>query len=265
MDKESGFGNSESFSLIFPHTLLFMKLDLLVLAAHPDDAELCCAGTILSFTAQGKKAGIVDLTRGELGTRGTIEDRAAEAAEAAQILGLSVRENLGLADGFFEEEKDSLLKIISVIRRYQPDIVLTNALYDRHPDHGRGGNLVSRACFLSGLSKIETLDDHNSTQEPWRPSRVYHFIQDRYIKPDFVVDISNFWLQKAQAIRAFKTQFYTPDMDGGPQTYISTPEFFTFIEARALELGHSIGARYGEGFNTDQGRHIGIRDLSQLL
>ena len=241
-----------------------MKLDLLVLAAHPDDAELCCAGTILSFTSKGKKAGIVDLTRGELGTRGTVEDRTMEAAEAARILGLSVRENLGLADGFFEEDQRSILKIVSAIRKYQPDIVLTNALYDRHPDHGRGGDLVSRACFLAGLSKIETHCDQNTIQNVWRPSHVYRFIQDRYIKPDFVVDISSFWLRKTEAIRCFKTQFYSPDIDG-PQTYISTPEFFTFIEARALELGHSIGARYGEGFNTDKGRYIGVKDLSLLL
>ena len=241
-----------------------MKLDLLVLAAHPDDAELCCAGTVLSYTSKGKKAGIVDLTRGEMGTRGTVEDRAAEAAASAQILGLTIRENLGLADGFFGEDQESLLKVVSIIRKYRPDIVLINALYDRHPDHGRGGSLVSRACFLSGLAKVMTLDKENAAQAAWRPVNIYHFIQDRYIKPDFVVDISDFWQKKVEAIKAFKTQFFNPDVNG-PRTYISTPEFLTFIEARASELGHSVGARYGEGFNTNQGRHIGIRDIGQLL
>jgi len=220
-----------------------MKLDILVMAAHPDDAELAVSGTITSAIAQGKKVGIVDFTRGELGTRGTPEIRLAESAAATQILGIHARENLGLADGFFQNDRESQLKLIDVIRKYQPDIVLANALEDRHPDHGKGAALAIDACFLSGLRKIET------GLPAWRPQHVYHYIQDRYLKPDFVVDISAHWATKEAAIRAFKSQFFDPNSKE-PASYISSPDFLAFIEARAQEMGHKIGVKYGEGFQT---------------
>lgn len=220
-----------------------MKLDILVLAAHPDDAELAVAGTIVSAIAQGKKVGIVDFTRGELGTRGTPEIRLAESAAASKILGIHARENLELADGFFQNDRESQLKLIQAIRKYQPDIVLANALEDRHPDHGKGAQLAIDACFLSGLRKIET------DLAPWRPKHVYHYIQDRYLKPDFVVDISAHWETKEAAIRAFKSQFFDPN-SSEPASYISSPDFLAFIEARAQEMGHKIGVKYGEGFQS---------------
>jgi len=220
-----------------------MKLDILVMAAHPDDAELAVSGTIASAIAQGKKVGIVDFTRGELGTRGTPEIRLAESAAATQILGIHARENLGLADGFFQNDRESQLKLIDVIRKYQPDIVLANALEDRHPDHGKGAALAIDACFLSGLRKIET------GLAAWRPKHVYHYIQDRYLKPDFVVDISAHWATKEAAIRAFKSQFFDPNSTE-PASYISSPDFLAFVEARAQEMGHKIGVKYGEGFQT---------------
>ncbi|AYA36394.1 bacillithiol biosynthesis deacetylase BshB1 [Hymenobacter oligotrophus] len=239
-----------------------MKLDILVLSAHPDDAELGCSGTLLAAMAQGKKVGIVDLTRGELGSRGTPEIRAQEAAAAAKVLGLHARENLGLPDGFFRNEREHQLPIIGAVRRYQPDIVLLNAVHDRHPDHGRGSQLESDACFLAGLKMIETLGADGQPQEAWRPKQVYHFIQDRYIKPDFVVDITPHWAKKREAIAAFASQFNVGN-DGQPHTYISSPEFWHFLEARAREMGHIIGVEFGEGFTAE--RALGVRDLSGLL
>lgn len=239
-----------------------MKLDILVFAAHPDDAELGCAGTILAHIASGRTVGIVDLTRGELGTRGTPEIRAAEAEAASKVLGLSIRENLDFADGFFQNDKAHQLKIVEKIRQYQPEIVLMNAIYDRHPDHGRGSQVVSEACFLAGLKMIETFGADGEKQEAWRPKSVYHFIQDRYIKPDVVVDITPYWEQKVESIKAFKSQFYNPD-DASANTYISSPEFMEFIEARAKEYGHAIGATYGEGFTVE--RLIGVKNLFDLL
>jgi bacillithiol biosynthesis deacetylase BshB1 len=220
-----------------------MKLDILVMAAHPDDAELAVSGTIVDAVAKGKKVGIVDFTRGELGTRGTPEIRLAESAEATKILGIQVRENLGLADGFFQNDRESQLKLIEVIRKYQPDIVLANALEDRHPDHGKGAALAIDACFLSGLRKI------NTGLPAWRPKHVYHYIQDRYLEPDFVIDISAHWEKKEAAIRAFKSQFFDPSSNE-PASYISSPDFLDFIEARAQEMGHKIGVKYGEGFQS---------------
>ena len=187
-----------------------MKLDILVLAAHPDDAEISCAGTIARHVAMGHKVGIVDFTKGELGTRGTVEIRAAEAAAAAKILGVSVRENLGLRDGFFENDATHQLAVIRAIRKYQPSIVLANAVYDRHIDHGRGASLAYDACFLSGLVRIETKDENGKSQAPWRPGVVYHYIQSLYIEPDFIVDISDYWEIKIEALKAFKSQFYDP-------------------------------------------------------
>ncbi len=233
-----------------------MKLDILVLAAHPDDAELACSGTILAHVAMGKKVGVVDLTRGELGTRGTPETRAHEAEEGAKTLGLSVRENLGLADGFFQNDEKSLLAIVKAIRKYQPEIVLANAIEDRHPDHGMGGAVAIRACFLSGLRKIET------GQGVWRPKNIYHYIQDRMLQPDFVFDITPYWEKKLESIKIFKSQFFDPNSKE-PISYISTPEFMQFIEARAVEFGHAIGVKYGEGFTKE--KQIGIRDLFGLI
>ena len=233
-----------------------MKLDILVLASHPDDAELACSGTIVAHIAMGKKVGIVDLTRGELGTRGTPETRAKEAEEGAKILGISARENLGLADGFFQNDEKSLLEIVKVIRKYQPEIVLANAIEDRHPDHGMGGAVASRACFLSGLIKIET------GQKAWRPKNVYHYIQDRMLKPDFVFDITPYWETKIKCIKAYKSQFFDAS-SSEPITYISTPEFMQFIEARALEFGHAIGVKYGEGFTKE--KQLGLRNLFDLI
>ena len=223
-----------------------MKLDILVMAAHPDDAELSCAGTILKHIAAGKKVGIVDFTRGELGTRGTPEIRLQESADATKILGLQARENLGIRDGFFRNDEETQLKLIEVIRKYQPDIVLANALEDRHPDHGKGAQLAIDACFLSGLRQIKTGD-----LPAWRPAQVYHYIQDRYLEPDFVVDISANWDQKEAAIRAFKSQFFDPN-SAEPASYISSPDFLNFIQARAMEMGHKIGVKYGEGFQSQK-------------
>jgi bacillithiol biosynthesis deacetylase BshB1 len=220
-----------------------MKLDILVMAAHPDDAELAVSGTIAGAIAQGKKVGIVDFTRGELGTRGTPEIRLAESTAASQVLGIHARENLELADGFFQNNRESQMKLIEVIRKYQPEIVLANALEDRHPDHGKGASLAIDACFLSGLRKIET------GLPAWRPKHLYHYIQDRYLEPDFVVDISAHWELKEKAIRAFKSQFFDPNSTE-PASYISSPDFLNFIQARAQEMGHKIGVKYGEGFQS---------------
>lgn len=239
-----------------------MKLDILVLAAHPDDAELGAGGTIAAHVAKGRKVGVVDFTRGELGTRGTPESRAAEAAEGARILGLSVRENLGLADGFFRNDEEHQRKVIQAIRKYQPEIVIANAIHDRHSDHGKGAELAYESCFLSGLAKIETKDGLGNVQKPWRPKAVYHFIQSQFIEPDFIVDITAHWETKVNAVKAFKTQFFDPSSKE-PQTYISTPEFMNMVESRAIELGHAIGVKYGEGFTVR--RYPGVNDLFSLL
>lgn len=237
-----------------------MKLDLLVLAVHPDDAELGCSGTILKHIALGKKVGIVDFTRGELGTRGSAEIRDVEAAESAKILGLHARENLRFRDGFFKNDEAHQLEIIKVIRKYQPEIILTNALHDRHPDHGRAGDLSNDAIFYSGLRRIETELDGVAQQE-WRPRLVFQYIQDRYIKPDMIVDISDFMEKKIESIRAFKTQFDSPD-DSAPQTYISSPEFLESVIGRAREFGKSIGTTYGEGFTSR--KLLGVDNLFDL-
>lgn len=238
-----------------------MKLDIAVLAAHPDDVELGCGGTVAKHIAQGLKVGIIDFTRGELGTRGTPELRAQEAADAAKILGVSVRENLGLKDGFFQNDAEHQLKVIRAIRQYKPRIVLANAVHDRHVDHGKGASLANDACFLSGLAKIETFDGQGVKQEPWRPTAVYHYIQSYYLKPDFVVDISGFWDVKLKAIMAFKSQFYDPNSKE-PATFISDPGFLRMMESRAQELGHSIGVQHGEGFTV--ARTPGINSLFDL-
>lgn len=237
-----------------------MKLDILVFAVHPDDAELGCSGTILKNIAAGRKVGIVDLTRGELGTRGTAETRDVEAADSARILGLHARENLGIRDGFFKNDEAHQLQIIRMIRKYQPEILLSNALTDRHPDHGRAGDLVNDAIFLSGLLKVETQFD-GMIQQPWRPRLSLQYIQDMYIKPDIIVDITPFIDRKVESIMAFKTQFYNPDHHEA-ETYISSPEFFESVLARAREFGKSIGATFGEGFTSR--KLLGVDDLFNL-
>ncbi len=228
-----------------------MKTDILAFAAHPDDVELAAAGTLLKEISKGRTVAIVDLTRGELGSRGTAETRREESENSTAILGISARENLGMADGFFEITRENLLSIVSMIRKYRPEIVLANADSDRHPDHGRAGALVSRACFLSGLRRIETALDDGTAQEAYRPKAVYHYIQDYYIEPDFVVDVSDFVEKKFEAIRAFKTQFYDPDSKE-PQTPISGKEFFDFLRSRGQEFGRPIGSVYAEGFTTER-------------
>lgn len=223
-----------------------MKLDVMAIAAHPDDAELSCVGTLIKAKSAGKKIGIVDLTRGELGTRGTAETRDQEAKDSSKIIGLDARENLRMPDGFFEYSKENQIKIIQMIRKYQPETVLINAVSDRHPDHGKGALLAKDACFLAGLPKIETHLDGES-QAAWRPKQVYHYIQDYYMKPDFVIDISEQVEQKIEAIKAFKTQFFDPN-SSEPKTPISGEEFFDFLKGRWADYGRYIGAKYGEGF-----------------
>jgi len=238
-----------------------MKLDILVFAVHPDDAELGCSGTILKHIDLGKKVGIVDFTKGELGTRGTAETRDKESAESTRILGLHARENLGFRDGFFVNDEQHQLEVIKMIRKYRPEIVLSNALEDRHPDHGRAGDLVYDACFLAGLQKINTGLD-GEEQQPWRPKILLQYIQDRYIKPDIIVDVSPYFNRKIDSIKAFKTQFYNPALDE-PDTYISSPEFLEAVIGRAREFGKSIGTTYAEGFTSR--KLLGVNNLFNLL
>ncbi len=239
-----------------------MKLDILAMGAHPDDVELSCSGVLMKAIEEGKKVGILDFTRGELGTRGTPEIRLAESIAATQVMGIHVRENLEIADGFFENSKENQLKIIQIIRLYQPDIVISNALNDRHPDHGKGAKLAYDASFLSGLRMIETLDKNKKVQIAWRPQKVIHYIQDRYLEPDFVVDITPYWEKKVEAIKAFKSQFFDPSSTE-PESYISKPGFLEFIEARAMEMGHKIGVKYGEGFQSEF--TLSIKSLDNIL
>lgn len=239
-----------------------MKLDILVCAAHPDDAELGCSGTIALHIALGKKVGVIDFTRGELGTRGSIEERAEEAKNSSRVLGLSARENLGFADGFFENNKEHQLKLIQVIRKYQPEIVFANAIRDRHIDHARAGKLANDACFLSGLRKIETQDNEGNLQEAWRPKAIYHYIQDYYINPDIVIDVTKYWDIKMQSIQAFKTQFFNPE-SSEPTTPISTPDFLEFLKSRAMEMGRPIGVKYAEGFTKES--FIGVKNIFDLI
>ncbi|MFN8237453.1 MAG: bacillithiol biosynthesis deacetylase BshB1 [Chitinophagales bacterium] len=215
------------------------KLDILVFAAHPDDVELACSGTVLKHISQGYKVGIIDLTRGELGTRGTAAIRTEESQKATEILGIHVRENLGFRDGFFEIDETHLLKVVEIIRKYKPEIILANAKSDRHPDHSRGGDLVSRANFLSGLIKVATSYD-NQPQLAWRAKAVYRYVQDNFIQPDFVVDITGFELKKMEAIKAFKSQFYDPDSTE-PPTPISREDFLDFVIGRAKQFEGPLG------------------------
>ena len=237
-----------------------MNLDILAFAAHPDDVEISCGGTLIKYQQMGKKIGIVDLTQGELGTRGSSEKRREEAANASVSLGLSVRKNLELKDGFFANDEASILKIITEIRRFRPEIVLANSLEDRHPDHGKAAKLVADACFLAGLSKIETMDN-NEIQAHYRPRLLLHYIQDYYMKPNIVVDVTEVWSQKIESINAFSSQFYSADSKE-PVTPISGEDFFEFLEGRAKEMGRPVGAKYGEGFVCE--RPLQIEDLTLL-
>ncbi len=241
-----------------------MKLDMLVLMAHPDDAELGCAGTIISHVKKGFKVGVVDFTQGELGTRGDAETRMKEAEAAAKIMGLSVRKNMKFRDGFFLNDEQHQYEVIKVIRRFQPEIILANAIQDRHPDHAKGAELTVKASFLSGLKKIETTWE-GKQQGAWRPTKIYHIIQSRFIEPDFSVDVSDFWEEKMQSIFAYKTQFHTADAASteGEQTFISTPDFMKFIEGRGRELGKNIGVEYAEGFT--KGQPLGVSNLFELV
>lgn len=230
-----------------------MKLDILALSAHPDDTELCCGGTLAALVNQEKKVGVIDFTRGEMGTRGTPEQRLQEASNAAEIIGLKVRENLGLPDSKLQSTREYQLQIIQKIRAYRPHICLVGAPSDRHPDHGNGTRLALDSIYFSGLSKIKTTDEDGTPQERWRPSHVLHFMQDRPFEPDVVFDITETFQTKKEAILAFESQFNVPDADDEPETYISGEQFFEGIEARAQHYGHLIGTKYGEPFKYQNG------------
>jgi bacillithiol biosynthesis deacetylase BshB1 len=238
-----------------------MKLDILAFGAHPDDVELGCAGTILKEIALGKLVGIVDLTRGELGTRGSANLRDQEAAASAQILGVSVRENLRFKDGFFANDEAHQLEVIKMIRKYQPEIVLCNAIEDRHIDHGKGSQLVSNACFLSGLMKIETQLD-GQMQQAWRPKLVFHYIQWNDIKPDFVVDITGYTDKKVAAILAYKSQFHDPKSNE-PESPITSKNFLESLNYRTQDLGRLVGVAHAEGFTVE--RYLAVNSLGDLI
>lgn len=239
-----------------------MKLDILAFGAHPDDVELGCAATLAKEIANGKKVGIVDLTQGELGTRGTEKTRYDEAQNAAKIMGVSTRVNMEFADGFFVNDKRHQMELIKIIRKYKPEIVICNAIEDRHIDHAKGSQLVSDACFLSGLLKIDTkIEDDDAWQEPWRPKQIYHYIQWKNLEPDLIIDVSNFMEIKMDAVMAYKTQFYDKNSKE-PMTPISTKNFTDNIKNRAIDMGRLIGTTYGEGFTVD--RTVAVDSLFDL-
>ena len=233
-----------------------MKLDILVFGAHPDDVELGCAGTILKHIKQGLKVGIIDLTNGELGTRGTSHTRSNETKKATKVLGVHIRENMGFKDGFFENNESNRLNLIKKIRKYQPEIVITNAPSDRHPDHGRASDLTLDSCFLSGLEKI------NTNQKVWRPKHIYHYIQFNNILPDFVIDISNEMDKKIESVLCYKTQFYNPNSNES-ETIISSKDFLESIKYRAKDLGRQSNCKYAEGFITNQ--NLKVNSLTDLI
>jgi N-acetylglucosamine malate deacetylase 1 len=240
-----------------------MKLDLLAFGAHPDDIELSCAGTLLVEKKNGKKVGIIDLTQGELGTRGTAQTRKEEAENSAKILGVDVRDNLEMADAFFKNDEENQRKIITVLRKYRPEVILCNAPDDRHPDHGRAAKLVADAAFFSGLRKIETFDGEKK-QEIWKPKYIFNYLQDMYLHPSFVIDISGVIEDKLASIRAFKTQFYIPgEKDNEPQTYISSPEFLDSIINRSKMFGKMIGVKHAEGFISK--KMIGMKTFDAFI
>ena len=237
-----------------------MKLDILAFAAHPDDVEMSCGATLAKYASLGKKVGIVDFTKGQMGTRGTPEIRLEEAEKSAEILKLAIRENLGFEDIYFTNDIEHQLKVVEMIRKYQPAIVLANAQKDRHPDHEKAAAIVKTAVFLSGLEKLDTTID-GVKQDTWRPRSVYHYIQSTMLDPDFVMDVSEFWEQRNQAIYAFASQVHMPN-SGGTETFISSPEFMLMLDARGKMLGQSIGAKFGEGFKVN--RNLGVTDLFSL-
>ena len=237
-----------------------MKLDILAIGVHPDDIELSCAGTILKEIAAGKTVGVLDLTHGELGTRGSGPLRLVEAQKSAEILGLACRENVGMADGFFKNDQEHILPIAQILRKYQPDIILSNAPKDRHPDHGRASKLISDACFYSGLRKVETKLD-GEIQEAWRPKAIYNYIQDRFIEPDFVIDVTPFVETKMDAIKAFSSQFYNPGSNE-PESPLTMKNFFEYVRSRMADMGRYIQVDYAEGFLVE--RPAGIDSLSDL-
>lgn len=240
-----------------------MKLDVLITTAHPDDAEAAMGGTILKLIKAGKKVGIADFTQGELGSRGNAEIRCLEAKEADKRLGLTTRVNLGLPDGFFRADDDSVLKVLQIIRQYQPETIFSNPISDRHPDHGRANLILREAAFLSGLSKIVTHDQNGNPQEPWRPHRIFHYIQSNHHDPDFIVDISDYWEQKCHVMRAYQTQFHCETYSTtDPETSISGKDFWINFEARARVTGNTIGVKYGEGFLSEV--PLAIHDISVL-
>ncbi len=239
-----------------------MKLDILAIGAHPDDIELSCSGTLFLHKLKGSKIGIIDLTQGELGSRGSVAIRQQESKTASEILQLDARENLSFKDGFFKNDEDHQRQLISLIRKYRPNIVLASAVKDRHPDHGRSAQLIADAGFLSGLLKIETELD-GEPQAPWRPKRIFNYIQDQYIEPDFIIDISAVFDIKVQSILAYSSQFFSKGEDG-PKTYISTDEYLNTVKYRNVMMGKKIGVQYGEGFLSCQS-HLGLNDFSSLV
>lgn len=243
------------------HKLQDLKVDILAFGIHPDDVELSCSGTLLRHIDMGYKVGLCDLSRGELGTRGNAALRMIEAETARELMGAAFRINLDMADGFFSNDKTNMLKVISTLRKHRPEIVLANAISDRHPDHGRAAKLLSDACFYSGLIKIETTDDEGNAQLPWRPSAVYHYIQDRNLEADFVVDISEYIDKKMSLIRAFSSQFYNPASDE-PETPISKSDFLDFVKSKNKSYARDAGFEYAEAFNVS--RNIGIKNLFDL-
>lgn len=242
-----------------------MTVDILAIGAHPDDVELSCSGTLLRHIDQGKTVGLLDLTRGELGTRGSAEIRDEEAQRAAEMMGARFRINLALADGFFAYTKENVLRIVQVVRQYRPSLVLANAVADRHPDHGRAAKLVAEACFYAGLQKIVTYGNDGQPQERWRPDAIYHYIQDRNLEPDFVVDISPFIDRKMELVKAFRSQFYLPDdkeYANELDSPISGRDFMDFLRAKAASYGRAAGFSYAEGFTVE--RTLGVTDLYHL-
>ncbi|MCC5945380.1 MAG: bacillithiol biosynthesis deacetylase BshB1 [Bernardetiaceae bacterium] len=226
-----------------------MKLDILAFAAHPDDVELSCSGTLMAHIEKGYKVGVVDLTRGELGTRGSADLRDMEARQAAKVMGLHMRDNLGFSDGFFKDNNEHRLGVIRILRKYKPDVVLANSPKDRHPDHERAAKLIKHATFMSGLAKVTTHNENGDPQEAWRPQQLFYYIQHTYNEPDFVFDITAQWERKMQAVAAYKSQFHNPEYDREEAaTFISSPEFLEFLKGRARDFGQHVGVRYAEGF-----------------
>jgi bacillithiol biosynthesis deacetylase BshB1 len=241
-----------------------MKLDILAIGVHPDDVELGCSGALLIEIKKGKKAGIIDLTQGELGTRGDINTRYAEAKKAAEIIGVAMRENLKMRDGFFKNDEEHQMKLITAIRHYQPEIVFANILDDRHPDHGRAGHLIADACFLSGLAKIKTTGTDGKEQQKWRPKYIFHYLQDWYHEPDLLIDVSDVFEQKMKSVEAYTTQFHVEGhVQEGSETYISTPDFLQAVIARARVMGRRIGVKYAEAYVSE--KKIGLSNLDALV